>query len=47
MRRYYILGGIFMENKLNNEELLDEFEMTKTENNEKIILIEMEGYVNE
>ena len=36
-----------MENKLNNEEVLDEFEMVKTENNEEIILIEMEGYVNE
>lgn len=24
-----------MENKLNNEEVLDEFEMVKTENNEK------------
>ena len=36
-----------MKNKLNNEEVLDEFEMVKTENNEEIILIEMEGYVNE
>lgn len=36
-----------MENKLNNEEVLDKFEMVKTENNEKIILIEMGGYVNE
>lgn len=36
-----------MENKLKNKEVLDEFEMIKTENNEKIILIEMEGYVNE
>ena len=36
-----------MENKSNNEEVLDEFEMVKTENNEEIILIEMEGYVNE
>ena len=36
-----------MKNKLNDEEVLDEFEMVKTENNEKIILIEMEGYVNE
>ena len=36
-----------MKNKLNDEEVLEEFEMVKTENNEKIILIEMEGYVNE
>ena len=36
-----------MKNKLNDDEVLDEFEMVKTENNEKIILIEMEGYVNE
>ena len=36
-----------MKNKLNNEKILDEFEMVKTENNEEIILIEMEGYVNE